>query len=134
MLLVGVDAAGLRRRLGPVAWCVLEALVDARGRSDGDSARASVRSLAGELALSKNTVHRAFGVLRDAGVLATVGQRRSAHGRFSDGVYLLDVPSNVLAPVSAHDAHLDSRPTRTRVHTTTRSHDLTEQLTLLTED
>src|SRR5680860_1837213 len=81
------DSAPLRRELGPVAWCALECLV---ARSDpgrnGTTAAASVRSLAVDLGVAKNTAHRAISALVRAGLITSV-QDRLHDGRFRAGEY-----------------------------------------------
>lgn len=90
-LTLSPDAAPLRRDLGPVAWCALECLV---ARSDpgrnGATAAASVRSLAGDLGVAKNTAHRAISALVRAGLISPV-QYRHHDGRFRAGEYRLHV-------------------------------------------
>jgi DNA-binding IclR family transcriptional regulator len=80
------DAAALRRQLGPTAWCVLECLRDRA--SDGRVAEASVRALAAELGVAKNTAHQAIGTLVRAGLIEAE-QRRATDGRFQAGRYVL---------------------------------------------
>lgn len=96
-LIVGPDAPAVRRSLGPLAWACLEAIVASAHASGGQLvATLSVRSLAEELALSKNTAARAIAVLRSAGLVASA-QPRSRHGIFQRGHYVLAVPADVLA-------------------------------------
>lgn len=83
---MGEHAAAVRRRVGPVAWCALECLAE---RSvDGRVAEASVRALAIDLGVAKNTAHRAVVTLVDAGLVEAV-QRRARDGRFHAGRYVL---------------------------------------------
>ncbi len=78
----------MRRRVGPMAWCVLESVVAA---SDTDGvARVSIRSVAAELGVSKNAVHRAMTMLRDTGLVVPVAARSSS-GRFASGAYRVSV-------------------------------------------
>ena len=79
------DTAQLRRRLGPVAWCALECLLE---RSRNGIAEVSVRALSVELGVAKNTAHRAVTALRPAGLIDHV-QGRRADGRFQPGRYRL---------------------------------------------
>jgi DNA-binding IclR family transcriptional regulator len=100
---VNARTPGLRRQLGPTAWCTLEALLE---RADGTAvAVASVRSLAAELGVAKNTAHRALATLMRAGLVQPV-QERGADGRFRPGRYRL---------------HLADRPASTRRPRTTRT-------------
>jgi len=100
--------AALRRRLGPTAWCALECL---RERSDdGRVAEASVRGIAADLGVAKNTAHRAIVALVRAG-LVEVDQRRDDHGRFRPGRYLLHLheptPATVTRPPRRPAARVD---------------------------
>ena len=100
-VVIGPAAGPLRRRLGPTAWVVLEAVV-AHGRPvDGaDTAPVSARSLAIELGFAKNTVARSLSALVGAGLLEGV-QARVTSGRFARGAYRMSVPVDVLAPASS---------------------------------
>ncbi|MFN0090198.1 MAG: MarR family transcriptional regulator [Acidimicrobiales bacterium] len=75
-----------RRRLGPVAWAVLEVLVTAADLIEGGGvlAEINVRALASELGLSKDTVASALKRLIDGGFV----RRESA--RFIRSQYLID--------------------------------------------
>jgi DNA-binding IclR family transcriptional regulator len=78
----------LRRDLGPLAWCALECLVE---HADADGVvEASVRTIAVELRVAKNTAHRALRILSAAGLVAAE-QRRVDDGRFGAGRYRLHV-------------------------------------------
>lgn len=95
--MVGIDAARVRRDVGPMAWCVLEVLACSPVPGDDDTiVLASVRSLASQLGVSKNTVHRALVKLRSAGLLDG-GQLRAESGRLEAGFCRLRVPADVLA-------------------------------------
>jgi len=90
-LTLGPGAAPLRRELGPLAWCALECLVACSGDgSDGTTAEASVRSLAVDLGVAKNTAHRAISALVRAGLVSPT-QDRHDDGRFCAGRYRLHV-------------------------------------------
>jgi DNA-binding IclR family transcriptional regulator len=80
------DAATLRRQLGPTAWCVLECLRDRA--ADGRVAEGSVRAIAADLGVAKNTAHRAIATLVRAGLIEAE-QRRATDGRFQAGRYVL---------------------------------------------
>jgi len=84
----------LRRRLGPTAWVVFEELLLASTGTETCAASVSVRSLAGRLGLSKDTIARALARLRAAGLI-TACQSRSSSGVFATGSYLLTVPSSI---------------------------------------
>lgn len=84
----GVRGAELRRELGPVVWCALECLVG--GSDDGRTTTASVRALAVELGVAKNTAHRALTTLVRQGLVEAI-QSRDGKGRFQPGRYRLHV-------------------------------------------
>jgi DNA-binding IclR family transcriptional regulator len=86
---IAVDRRELRRRVGPVAWCALECLHE-WSDDGGRSAVASVRVVAGELGVAKNTAHRALAALTGAGLIEGV-QARDPGGRFRAGSYRLQV-------------------------------------------
>jgi DNA-binding transcriptional MocR family regulator len=89
-----------RRSLGPLSWAALEALVtDAHPSEDGGVVNTSVRQLAGRLGVAKNTAHRAFVALREAGFLEP-HQSRSTSGQFAAGAYRLTVAPSILRPVA----------------------------------
>ena len=110
-LVIDASSLGLRRTLGPTAWVVFEELLlSATDESDGSIASVSVRSLAGSLGLSKDTVARSLGRIRAAG-LVTSEQRRADTGVFAAGSYRLVVPDSVrrimpspLSPASRQSA------------------------------
>lgn len=84
----GVRGSELRRELGPVAWCALECLVG--GSNDGHTTTASVRAMAEELGVAKNTAHRALAALVRRGLVEAIQSRDDA-GRFQPGRYRLHV-------------------------------------------
>lgn len=100
------DAAALRRQLGPTAWCVLECL---RERADGRVAEASVRALAAELGVAKNTAHRAIATLVRAGLIQAE-QRRNTSGRFEVGRYVLHLHEPAPTPKPAPRAPRRAAP------------------------
>ena len=82
----------MARRVGPTAWAVLTALaVDAEQTAGAQVARASVRSLAMELGLNKDTVARALARLRDARLVA------SMTSLFEPSAYRLTIPAGVIS-------------------------------------
>jgi DNA-binding transcriptional MocR family regulator len=85
----------LRRRLDPAGWVVFEQLL-LESTSNGDTcdASVSVRSLAAQLGLSKDTVARALTRLRRAGLI-DASQSRTATGAFTTGQYRLHVPDSI---------------------------------------
>ena len=99
-VVVGPAAHVLRRRVGAVAWMVLEEMLE-HSQQDGDGdgrrvAAVSVRSLATSLGVAKDTVHRAITRLRDLGVIEP-HQSRTTSGSFSAGGYRLDAPATCLS-------------------------------------
>jgi DNA-binding IclR family transcriptional regulator len=95
--MVGTAGKALRRQLGPTPWVVLEAALALAHDADADGdlvVDASVRSLAAEVGLAKNTVARALIVLRECG-LVTFTQTRAGDGAFSVGRYLIALPTAV---------------------------------------
>ena len=95
-VLVGEHAGDVRRQLGPLAWAALEVLVSHGTMVDGELiADSSVRDVAVQLGVAKNTAHRAVRALR-AAVLVSPIQRRDHDGRFLDGGYRLTIPHDVL--------------------------------------
>ena len=100
-VVIGPDADELRCRLGPASWTVLEAMMQRASETDGGLAVAvSIRSLASSLGLSKDTIARSVGRLRDAGLVSSI-QRRDSSGVFAAGSYQLAVPRSCLSLVSA---------------------------------
>lgn len=109
-IVVGSAAAPLRRSLGPLARCALECLV-ARATVDdsGPLADASVRSLAVELGVAKNTAHRGLADLVAVG-LATAEHERRSDGTFGPGRYRLHVDADVVS-TSVGSGRRTRRPT-----------------------
>lgn len=81
----------LRRRVGPVAWCVLEDLMDdARVDASGRRvAASSVRRLADNLGVGKDTTARALRRLTSADLIAALPAPRAEGGRFGGAAYLV---------------------------------------------
>jgi DNA-binding IclR family transcriptional regulator len=89
-ILVSAGAITTARRVGPTAWTVLTAIaVRAECVNGHVLARASVRSLAADLGLNKDTVCRALHRLRHAGLLV------QSASPFELGVYRVTVPPDV---------------------------------------
>lgn len=102
----------LRRRLDPAAWMVFEELLLAStGTGDGRVASVSIRALADRLGLAKDTVARALGRLRRAG-LVTARQSRTDAGVFATGSYLLSVPASITVTDHTPTASAPARSTR----------------------
>ena len=81
-VILGPSASDVRRVVGATAWVVLEALHEIAATSPvGDAATASVRSLSTSLGFGKDTISRAFVVLRSHGLIALEASR-SVDGRF----------------------------------------------------
>ncbi|CAN5819749.1 hypothetical protein BH18ACT2_BH18ACT2_05770 [soil metagenome] len=90
--------AEVRRLIVPTAWCVLEVLVAADSATPHGCVETSVRSIAAELGVSKNTATRALTVLRRAGLLRTERQQRDG-GRFGTGRYVLTAIRPTAPPI-----------------------------------
>jgi hypothetical protein len=121
-LVFGVDAVATARRVGPAAWTVLTALaVGAERTDDNVIARASVRSLAADLGLNKDTVARALVRLRQCGLVIANAYL------FERGSYRVTVPSDVIR-LATEPIVESARPQRPLVLTSGR------QLTLLEAD
>jgi hypothetical protein len=113
LLILGPLAPSLRRRIGPVAWVVLECLAEhAVPRRAVTVSCRSVRELADELDLSKDSVARALQRLRRDGLAAHVDERGD-DGRFGRGHYVLSLPASVFAPDGAASQRTPGRRTRT---------------------
>ncbi len=110
-VVIGSAASGLRRRLGPLAWVVLEAAVS---ESCDGVASVSARSIAAALGVSKDTAARAVRRLTDAGLMQRLG-RQGDGGRFTPGRYRLLVSSDVLSIVEARSAKVPPATVRPTV-------------------
>jgi hypothetical protein len=98
---LGPAAAEWRRRLGPVAWCALEAVAEHVAPSpDDECAEVSIRTVAADLGIAPNTANRALRRLVDAG-LVEPRQSRNRRGRFDAGTYRVTIPTDLLR-VSVH--------------------------------
>ncbi len=94
-VVLSIESVELRRRLGPTAWVVFEQLLlESTGNGDTCAASVSVRSLAAQLGLAKDTVARALVRLRSAG-LVDASQSRTATGVYATGCYTLAIPTAV---------------------------------------
>jgi DNA-binding IclR family transcriptional regulator len=95
MMTFGPSASVIRRRLGPIAWAALECLAGSAVDCAGESVSfASVRGIATELGLAKDTVARALRRLADEELAIYVASRHR-DGRFGPSHYLLSFPSNL---------------------------------------
>jgi DNA-binding IclR family transcriptional regulator len=108
--LTGPTVASVRRDVGPVAWCALEVLIE---RSpDGRTSVASVRVVATELGVAKNTAHRALAVLARAALVEAM-QERDPGGRFRTGRYRLRIDhllTSTTPTKNTHHRHTTSTP------------------------
>ena len=86
--------SALRREVGPAAWVVLEELL-AGATVDGETrcavSRTTVRGLAKETALSKDTVSRSLQRLRAAKVVRIEREQHDDSGRFVSVRYMVDI-------------------------------------------
>lgn len=88
-------AAHLRRALGPSTWVVLETLLTrSTGTTHESTVTISIRDLAADVAMSKDTVTRAVGHLHQVGLL-DVAHPRTGAGTFAPTEYRLMVPSDM---------------------------------------
>jgi DNA-binding IclR family transcriptional regulator len=88
----------LVRELGPTGWAILEVLRAHSRTVDGAAVvELSIRALAGEVGLSKNTVQRAVRRLRALGLLEA-RQARTASGTFAAGHYVLTTAEATVNP------------------------------------
>jgi DNA-binding transcriptional ArsR family regulator len=123
-VVLSASSVELRRRLDPTAWVVFEQLL-LESISNGDTCEASVsvRSLATQLGLAKDTVARALIRLRRAG-LVDASQSRTATGVYATGTYTLTIPTSItvddhttppppITPSTTRTATPAPRPTRT---------------------
>lgn len=92
-----------------MGWCVLECLV--AGSDDSRTATASVRAVAEELGVAKNTAHRALAALVRRGLVEAIQSRDDA-GRFQPGRYRLHV-GDLLSGASTARPRSRSRSTAT---------------------
>ena len=94
-LVLTAGTVELRRRLDPSAWVVFgQLLLESTGNGDTAEASVSVRSLAAQLGLAKDTVARALNRLRQAG-LVDASQSRTAAGVYATGCYTLTIPTAI---------------------------------------
>lgn len=127
-IVLAADSAEWRRQLGPTAWVVFEELILAStGTGEGCVASVSIRTLADRLGLAKDTIARALGRLRRAG-LVTARQSRTDAGVFATGCYVLDVPASITFCDHTPTAPTTPRPSTRR----SRQHDHQLALTLTT--
>jgi hypothetical protein len=90
---VVLPAAGhLQRALGPSTWVVLETLLTrSTGTTEESTVTVSIRDLAADVAMSKDTITRAIGQLSKVGLL-DVAHSRTGAGTFGPTEYRLTVP------------------------------------------
>lgn len=127
-LTFGPSAPAMRRTLGPVAWAVLECLAEHSGaRSEVTVSCRSVRDLADELDLAKDTIARALQRLHRDGLVSRVDERRD-DGRFCRGHYVLSLPPGVFMRA------IEARPRPARQRPRSRpAGSATQQLALIVD-
>jgi DNA-binding Lrp family transcriptional regulator len=104
---------------------VLESLADSSiDRSGATVSEMSVRGLADEIGLAKDTVARAVRRLQRAGLVSRIDARLT-DGRFGHGCYVLDIPDDVFNVCAARVRSATARRAATKP---SRRH---EQLALL---
>ena len=117
------------RRFGPTGWALLHVLHD-RSVADADElvAHVTIRGLALELGLSKNTIQRALCRLIAAG-LVEARQQRTSGGTFSSGHYVLT--ALVIEPTQQSDrSHINPVDPHHATKSTAPSSDPSGQLSL----
>jgi len=133
-IVVPPSAAPLRREVGAQAWAALELFVAAADETAPATVVMSVRALALELGVSKNTAGRAVARLAAAGLIAAL-QDRGSNGRFDTGRYELRIRPHVIAfdlsERVEHAAPGETSPSPTRGVPTRRRGQQTAQLSLL---
>jgi DNA-binding transcriptional ArsR family regulator len=107
-------AVHLRRVVGPTAWVVLETLLQDAEPTSSDEylAHRSIRDLAAEIGLAKDTVARAIRALREVGLIKHA-QCRTGAGTFDPGRYAISLPNDVITTSAfiAAPLHTASRST-----------------------
>lgn len=84
------SSRALCRRVGPLAWVLLEELaLRAEAQPDGLTVETNVRDLGAMFNFGKDTVSRALGRLADLGLIHT--QARRVAGRYAGCAYVLDI-------------------------------------------
>lgn len=104
-VLVGRGCRRARRSLDPTAWVVLEELVLAADLGAAGStvlAPTSVRDLASQLGLSKDTVASALRRLANAGIVRRQDERDAGSGRFGHSRYVVDLTSTGIGLAAPH--------------------------------
>lgn len=114
MLVVDPRSSAVRRRVGPLAWAVLEeaALSSSPPGSRGSPVcSVSVRTVAEQLGVGKAAAARAISVLVDVGVLIRLPPARGRDGRFDRCGYLLRLPEGIaLSPTAASAKPVSGQP------------------------
>lgn len=114
-----------RRALGPVAWVLLELLAEnSISRAGATVSKMSIRGLAAQINLTKDTVARGLRRLQHAELVTRVDTRRT-DGRFGRGCYVLNIPDDLL---NVRTTPFSTAPQR---RSTTDPSQRAEQLTLL---
>lgn len=115
-MVINGRCSALRREVGPAAWVVLEELLTG-ATVDGETScavsRTTVRGLAKETALSKDTVSRSLQRLRVAKLVRIEREQHDDSGRFVSVRYMVDiaaVPMVVSPSVDAVPSDLPSAP------------------------
>jgi DNA-binding transcriptional MocR family regulator len=91
----------MRRDLGPIAWAVLECAAARTVEQHRETVSyISVRGVADELGLAKDTVARALRRLADEQLVAYV-PARTHEGRFGPSHYRLSIPPDVFVHAAA---------------------------------
>lgn len=109
MVLTGA-ARDLRRRVGPIAWAVLEdVLLDAVATPDGSlHAYTSVRRVADQIGVSKDSAAGALTRLTRLGLVERRPVLRAGRGRFGRSVYLVRL--DLAEGVTRRPLRLETQP------------------------
>lgn len=128
-LVLGSAASAWRRSLGPLSWVVFESLAEGSIERSGTTvSEKSVRALADELGLAKDTVARAIQRLQRAGLVSRIDARLT-DGRFGRGCYVLDIPDDLFSsckcsrPIHDHASRRDQTSSSTRTTRPSRRHE-----------
>jgi len=109
-LMVTIESRALKRRIGPLAWAVLEDIsVDAILQDGRWMAATSTRQLADHLGLTPGTVARGLARLCSEGLVHREDRRDTRTGRFGESVYVV-TPMAALLPCidSPHTVRRDT--------------------------
>jgi len=103
------SSRALCRRVGPLAWMLLEELaLRAEARPDGLTVETNVRDLGATLNVGKDTVAKALGRLADLGLIHP--KTRRVAGRYAGCAYVVDIDACHRAGIVISQAAVVSSP------------------------